>query len=52
MLEMKDVCKGFGDRKILKGINLTVENGKIVGLLGKNGAGKTTMIKCINQLYR
>lgn len=52
MLEMKEVSKGFGDRKILKGINLTVENGQIIGLLGKNGAGKTTMIKCINHLYR
>lgn len=52
MLEIKEVNKGFGERTILKNINLTVENGDIIGLLGKNGAGKTTLIKCINQLYK
>ena len=52
MLEIKSVNKEFGERKILQGIDLTVNNGEIVGLLGKNGAGKTTLIKCINQLYQ
>ncbi len=52
MLEIKSVNKEFGERKILKGIDLTVNNGEIIGLLGKNGAGKTTLIKCINQLYQ
>ncbi len=52
MLEIKAVNKEFGERKILKGIDLTVNNGEIIGLLGKNGAGKTTLIKCINQLYK
>lgn len=52
MLEIRGVCKEFGDKTILKDINLTVENGTIVGLLGKNGAGKSTLIRCINQLYR
>lgn len=52
MLEIRGVCKEFGDKTILKDINLTVENGTIVGLLGKNGAGKSTLIKCINQLYQ
>ena len=52
MLELKNVSKRFGEREILKGIDLTVENGQIIGLLGKNGAGKTTMIKCINHLYK
>lgn len=51
MLEIKEVKKSFGQREILKGINLKVDNGQIIGLLGKNGAGKTTMIKCINHLY-
>lgn len=51
MLEIREVKKAFGEREILKGINLKVENGQIIGLLGKNGAGKTTMIKCINHLY-
>lgn len=52
MLELKEVKKAFGERQVLKGIDLKVNNGEIVGLLGKNGAGKTTLIKCINQLYR
>ncbi len=52
MLRMSGVKKSFGEREILKGIDLEVNNGEIVGLLGRNGAGKTTMIKCINQLYQ
>lgn len=52
MLEINGVSKKFGNKAILKNINLTVENGSIVGLLGKNGAGKSTLIKCVNQLYR
>lgn len=51
MLEIKEVKKAFGKREILKGVNLKVDNGEIIGILGKNGAGKTTMIKCINHLY-
>ena len=51
MLEVRNVSKGFGEKKILQGIDITIEKGDIVGLLGKNGAGKTTLIKCINQLY-
>lgn len=50
LLECKDLCKEFDDRKILKNINLKIPKGKIIGLLGKNGAGKTTFIKLINDL--
>jgi len=52
MLEIRGVSKNYGEHQILKNIDLTVNNGEIVGLLGKNGAGKTTLIKCISQLYR
>ena len=45
-----NVNKSFGDRKILKDINLTIPKGKIIGLLGKNGTGKSTLIKLINDL--
>lgn len=50
LLECKNLCKSFDDKAVLKNINLTVEHGRIVGLLGKNGQGKTTLIKLINDL--
>lgn len=50
LLECKNLCKSFDDKEVLKNINLTVESGKIVGLLGKNGQGKTTILKLINGL--
>ena len=50
LLECKNLCKDFGKKKVLKNINLTIPRGKIIGLLGKNGTGKTTLIKLINDL--
>ena len=50
MLEVKNLNKSFDNKKILKDINLIIPRGKIVGLLGKNGQGKTTLIKLINDL--
>ena len=42
--------KSYGDKKVLKNVNLVIPNGKIIGLLGKNGTGKSTLIKLINDL--
>ena len=50
LLECKHLCKEFDSKKILKDINLIIPKGKIIGLLGKNGAGKSTFIKLINDL--
>ena len=50
LLEFRNVNKSFGDKKILKDINLVIPRGKIIGLLGKNGTGKSTLIKLINDL--
>lgn len=50
LLECKNLSKSFDNKKILKDINLIIPRGKIVGLLGKNGQGKTTLIKLINDL--
>lgn len=50
LLEFVDVNKDFGDKKILKNINLVIPRGKIIGLLGKNGTGKSTLIKLVNDL--
>ena len=50
LLECKHLCKKFQDKQILNDINITIPRGKIIGLLGKNGTGKTTLIKLINDL--
>ena len=47
-LLVKNVEKKFGENKVLKGINFEFEKGKIYGLLGRNGAGKSTFFNCIN----
>ena len=50
LIEFKNVSKKFGDIEILHNINLKIPKGKIIGLLGKNGTGKSTLIKLINDL--
>ena len=51
-IEFKNLSKNFGPKEALKNINLKIEKGKIYGLLGPNGSGKTTMIKIINDLLQ
>ena len=50
ILECKDLTKRYGKKTALNHINLTLKSGRIIGLLGPNGSGKTTMIKLINGL--
>ncbi len=50
LLEYHHVTKKYGPHTVLDDINLTIPNNKIIGLLGKNGAGKTTIIKLANDL--
>ena len=50
ILEINNLNKSFDNKEILKDINLSIQSGKIIGLLGKNGVGKTTLIKLINDL--
>ena len=47
VIEAKDICKSFGEKKVLDGISFTVGRGEICGLLGPSGAGKTTLIKIL-----
>lgn len=47
MLEIKNVRKSYGKQEALKGVNVTLPQGEIVGLFGENGAGKTTLMKSI-----
>ena len=48
-LIVENVKKSFEKKEVLKGINFTFEKGKIYGLLGRNGAGKTTFFNCLNE---
>ena len=47
VFKMKNVSKSFGDRTLFSDVNLTVEGGERIALLGDNGTGKTTFIKCL-----
>ena len=50
MLEVRDVRKAFGELQVLKGIDLKVDKGDVVAILGSSGSGKTTLLRCINFL--
>src|SRR5436190_23177893 len=47
VIEIKNLVKQYGNIEALKGVSLTVQRGEIFGLLGQNGAGKTTMVKIL-----
>ncbi|HEV2702986.1 MAG TPA: nitrate/sulfonate/bicarbonate ABC transporter ATP-binding protein [Steroidobacteraceae bacterium] len=53
LLQVKDVCKAFpkpdgeGQHVVLEGVNLTINEGEVVGLLGRSGSGKSTLLRCI-----
>lgn len=49
-LEVADLSFSYQDQCVLEGITLGVEEGELVGVLGPNGCGKTTLIKCINRI--
>ncbi|WP_330999856.1 amino acid ABC transporter ATP-binding protein [Archaeoglobus neptunius] len=50
LLEIKDLHKRFGNLHVLKGINLDVEKGEVVVIIGPSGSGKSTLLRCINRL--
>ncbi|MDO4854993.1 MAG: amino acid ABC transporter ATP-binding protein [Limosilactobacillus gorillae] len=50
MLEIKDLKKSFNGRQILNGVDLIVEDGEILSIVGPSGAGKTTLLRCITGL--
>lgn len=51
VLEMKDIHKSFGDKEVLHGVSFSVESGSALGLLGRNGAGKTTSIRILMDVF-
>ncbi len=52
LVSCRGLCRYFGEIKALDNVDLTLEPGKIVGLLGPNGSGKTTLIKILNGLLQ
>ena len=51
ILELKDIEKSFGPKKVLTGVSFKAESGKAFGLLGRNGAGKTTSIRILMDVF-
>ena len=52
MIRISGIEKSFGDKRVLRGISMTVETGKIFAVLGPSGSGKSTLLRCVNFLER
>lgn len=50
-LEFREIYKSFGEKQVLKGVSFTAQGGKAFGLLGRNGAGKTTSIRILMNVF-
>ena len=50
VIQIKNLQKQFGDHKVLQGINLQVDKGEVLSVIGASGSGKSTMLRCINLL--
>lgn len=50
ILEVKDLKKSFGKNEVLKGVGFSLEKGEVLSIIGSSGSGKTTILRCINQL--
>lgn len=52
LLEVKNLCKRFGNNEVLKGVDLSLEKGQVLSLIGASGGGKTTLLRCLNFLEK
>lgn len=50
MIEVKNLCKSFGDLDVIKDVSFKIEEGDIFGIIGQSGAGKSTLLRCFNGL--
>lgn len=51
-VDVKNLKKSFGENEVLKGIDLTVNQGEVVCIIGPSGSGKSTLLRCLNQLEK
>lgn len=52
MIKIEGLNKYFGDKQVLKDINIEIEDGEVISLIGPSGSGKSTLIRCINYLEK
>lgn len=50
IIRLENITKSYGNKEVLKGINLDIEKGKVITVIGPSGSGKSTMLRCINLL--
>ena len=50
LLEVKGIYKRFGNTEVLKGIDFSLDEGKVISIIGSSGSGKTTLLRCITGL--
>lgn len=50
LLQVEDIHKSFGQEEVLKGISFELEKGEVLSIIGSSGGGKTTLLRCLNQL--
>ncbi|MGG7047530.1 MULTISPECIES: amino acid ABC transporter ATP-binding protein [unclassified Campylobacter] len=50
MIEIRNLCKNYGDLQVLKDISVDIKQGEIIAIIGPSGGGKSTFLRCINRL--
>ena len=52
MIEIRNLCKSFKEKEVLRNLNVTIKDGEVFGLVGINGAGKSTLLRLISGIYK